>query len=109
MSGQKEIAVYLLDMLDHIGFIEEFMADGQWDNKTRLAVERAFTIIPEAARRIPEAYKAQQAQIPWAEINGFRNIIVHEYETVNPAIVRDIISNHLHPLKAELQKLLNQS
>lgn len=47
-------------------------------------------------------------EIPWREMNGLRNRIVHDYEGVNLRLVWEIISEDIPELKEKLQKLLNE-
>jgi len=49
------------------------------DELTVDAVSRCFGIIGEAVTRLPEAVQASHPEIPWAEMRGLRNIVVHEY------------------------------
>jgi uncharacterized protein with HEPN domain len=51
------------------------------------AVERNFTVIGEAARQIPTDIQAKHSDIPWALIQGMRNVLVHEYDAVRLDVV----------------------
>ena len=46
------------------------------------------------------------AQIPWREMYGLRNRIVHDYEGVNLQLVWEIISEDIPELRDELEKLV---
>jgi uncharacterized protein with HEPN domain len=50
----------------------------QTDAKTRDAVIRNLTVIGEAALHLPEVVKAAHPEIPWREMQGIRNLVVHE-------------------------------
>jgi len=87
MQRDKE---YLLDILEagklvisYVGKMtkDEFLDDIQCQD----AVIRRFEIIGEAARRISDDMKSDNPEIPWNEMTGMRNIIIHEYDD----LVRD--------------------
>ncbi len=56
---------------------------GDWRFQTSL--ERLLEIIGEAANRVPRDVQAQFPQIPWSAIIGMRNILVHAYDSIDPA------------------------
>ena len=49
------------------------------DDKAMYAVIRAFEIIGEASRQIPEDVRTANPEVPWREIAGMRNKLTHEY------------------------------
>lgn len=70
-------------------------AEFEADDKTVDAVVRNLQIIGEAAARIPTSVKERHADLPWQEIIGFRNIVVHEYFGVDEAIIWRIVQSEL--------------
>ena len=68
------------------------------------AVERNLQIIGEAVAQLPQAVTDADPEIEWPAIRGMRNILVHQYFGVDPAIVRDVITNHLGPLAVALSR-----
>lgn len=70
------------------------------------ALERNLQIIGEAAKSLPEEITSKHPEIEWPQIRGFRNILVHQYFGVDPAIVRDVVQNNLPPLAAALNQYL---
>jgi uncharacterized protein with HEPN domain len=57
------------------------------DQKTIDAVLKNLEVIGEAARHIPSSIKDKHSEIPWIEITGMRNMIVHEYFGISHKIV----------------------
>ncbi len=49
-------------------------------------------------KSLPDDFKQENADIPWASIAGLRNVVVHESFRVNPDMIRDIVNNQLTPL-----------
>ena len=68
------------------------------------AVERNFEIIGEAAKRLTVEFKKKHTEIPWQQIAGFRDVLIHEYAAVNAATVWDTLQQDIPKLKAILQK-----
>lgn len=67
------------------------------------AVLRNLAVIGEAVKSLPDEFKAERADVPWAAIAGLRNVVVHEYFRGNPGLIRDIVDNRLAELRAAAQ------
>jgi uncharacterized protein with HEPN domain len=71
------------------------------------AALRNLQTLSEATQLLPEDMKAAWATIPWREISGFRNILVHNYlGTIDPLTVAAVINQHLAPLEACIRAML---
>lgn len=108
--SERSIALLLQDMAHAVekiftytrGFtFDDYVAD----SKTRDAVERNFEIIGEAASRVPEAFKQENAVIEWRIVKDFRNVISHDYFGVNDRIVWETIGAKLPDLLDRLNGL----
>ena len=80
---------HILECLDKIelyidGFSEESFSE---DSKTQDAVIRQFEIIGEATRNISEALKEKYPDIPWKDMAGMRNKLIHHYFGVDISMV----------------------
>ncbi len=67
------------------------------------AIERNLQIIGEAVNHLPTAITEAHPDVPWPQIRGFRNILVHQYFGVDVDIVRDVVETHLPPLAEALR------
>lgn len=93
-----------------IGRIEEYVNGMTADNfyadyKTIDAVVKNLTVIGEAAKNIPEEIKQAHQEIPWEEIAGMRNKVVHEYFGVDEEILWETIKNDLPVFKKQISKI----
>ena len=59
----------------------------------------------ELANKADTAYTASHPEIPWRDLDGLRNRIVHDYDGVNLRLIWEIISEDLEPLRQTLQKM----
>jgi len=74
------------------------------DRKLNLAVVRLLEIIGEAANKISPDFQKSHLNIPWTEVIGMRNRLIHGYENVDLDIVWQIINSDLPKLIDELEK-----
>jgi len=74
----------------------------------RNAVIRRLEIIGEAARRISDETKSAYQNLPWYEMVGMRNAMIHDYDDVDMVIVWETIQNDLPPLISALESILSK-
>jgi uncharacterized protein with HEPN domain len=105
--SDRPVAVLVEDMLERIAGYSRGLAREAFvrDDKTIDAVVRSLEAIGEAARRLPAEFKAGHGEIPWHQITGLRNRIVHAYFDVDLDSVWAIVRNELPGLEAALTKL----
>jgi uncharacterized protein with HEPN domain len=108
---KREYEDYLRDMLENaemaLSFVEGLDYEGfRRDDKAVYAVIRAFEIIGEAARQIPENIREKNSNLPWREISAMRNKLTHEYFGVNIEVVWRTIQEDLPVIIPALRKML---
>jgi len=107
MRDQK---LYLTDVLAAIESIERFIEgmsfeDFQQDDKTASAVIRKFEIIGEASRNISDNIKQRHPEVPWREMAGMRDRLIHGYFGVDYNLVWSTIKNRLPIARQMIQKI----
>ena len=98
------VTTYLEELLDFASF--------QRDQRTQDAVVRNLEIIGEAANQIramsPD-FVDDHPELPWIEMRGMRNKIIHGYFDVDWSVVWDTANNDLPGLKSLVERLLRGS
>jgi len=79
------------------------------DRQLNLSLVRLLEIVGEAAGRVSSETRGRLAAIPWPDIVGLRNRLIHGYDKVDFDILWDVIQIDLPPLIAELKKALPRS
>jgi uncharacterized protein with HEPN domain len=109
MRSQK---LYLRDIAEAMEAIEKFVEGMEIDNfmqddKTASAVIRKFEIIGEAAKGISDNIKQRYPQVPWKEMAGMRDKLIHSYFQVNYEIVWQTIKNRIPSIKPMMHQIMN--
>lgn len=76
------------------------------DRMLNLSLTRLLEVIGEAATRVPQNERGKYPLIPWEQIIGLRNRLIHGYDSVDMAIVWQIVMTDLPELVAELKRIL---
>lgn len=108
---RKDDRIRLQHMLDAaneaLTFIQgKIRADLDIDRMLVLSLIRELEIIGEAASKISAETRSQNTSIPWQDISGMRNRLIHAYFDVDLDTVWSTVSRDLPTLKAELEKIL---
>jgi len=93
----------LADILDSARLAIAYVRDVDWahfesDVQLQDAVIRRLEIIGEAARRISDEFQSRWPNLPWRDMIGMRNVMIHGYDTVDLAIVWHTVQHDLPEL-----------
>jgi len=104
---------YVKDISDSIEDAEEFVKgyrfeDFRNDKKAIYAVIRAIEVIGEAAKKIPGSIRNKYPDIPWKDMAGMRDKLVHEYFGVDVEVLWKTIQQDLPTLKVLISEVVKE-
>jgi uncharacterized protein with HEPN domain len=110
----KDSLIFLKHILEAIIDIEESTKnlskrEFKENKDVKDATVRRLEIIGEAVKNIPNLFKEKYPQIPWKEIIGTRDKIIHHYFGVDLDIVWDIVKINLPDLKNKIEKIIKEN
>ena len=108
MQPDQRDAAYLWDMLDASRTVEQLISGLDFtqysnDRRTQLAVERCLEIIGEAAAKVSALFRNAHPEIPWRQIIGQRNVLIHEYGEIKQERIWKVVRENV-PQLIELLK-----
>jgi uncharacterized protein with HEPN domain len=106
----KDWQVYAQHILDAIAKVRRIEQRGSLleDDVLYDAALRNLQTLSEATQMLPDEIKANYQHIPWREISGFRNILVHNYlGDIDAMAVSAVINTHLKPLQVSVEHMLS--
>jgi uncharacterized protein with HEPN domain len=105
----KDERGYLVHAIDSIDAIQSYTVDRKdaffADPKTQDAVIRNIEVIGQAVKGISEQTRSLDPAVPWRQIAGMRDKLIHEYFGVDLALVWDVVETELPVLRPQLASL----
>ncbi|MGH2633617.1 MAG: HepT-like ribonuclease domain-containing protein [Tepidiformaceae bacterium] len=100
-------------MLDHAERAERLgngrPADAmRYDDILGAAILRWLELLGESANRVPRSDQDRFPQLPWRDMIGLRNLLIHQYDRLNYTIIERIIADELPPLIVALRAIIEQ-
>ena len=114
MRKDKNNLPYLKDILEAINFIEIYIQDApdmedfiKEKGLYQDAIVRNIEIIGEAAKKVDDAFKIEHSNIPWRQMAGMGDKIVHEYADVDWEEVWKVATEDIKELKTLIESALS--
>ena len=109
----REFEDYLQDILDAMEKAQQFVENLSYeeftgDDKTVFAVVRALEIIGEATKNIPDDNRKKNPDVPWKDMAGMRDILIHDYFGVDMETVWLTVTEKITEIKPLIQKMLEK-
>jgi uncharacterized protein with HEPN domain len=106
-----EFLDFVEDIIDAMDKAEAMLSSADFetfeeDYQLNFAVVRALEIVGEATKRLPESLRQQYPDIPWREMAGMRDRIIHGYDAVNLRIVWETVKKRIPEIKPKIQQIL---
>jgi uncharacterized protein with HEPN domain len=113
MSKRDDHAT-LNDMLSHAREALELLGASsrqelERDRLKQLALTRLVEIVGEAANRLSAATQEAHPEIPWPQIVGMRNRLIHGYDVIDWDLLWDTVRSDLPPLIAALETIIDEA
>jgi len=109
----RQARLYLEDIRESIERVQEYVAElteqqFREDRRTQDAVVRRLEIIGEAVKHLPESLRAKHTDVPWSQISGARDILVHEYFRVDLTLTWAMVTRDLPELQRNVREILQE-
>lgn len=109
----KDNRIFLQDILSAIDSIQAFVAGMTFeafeqDDKTSSAVIRKFEIMGEAVRHVPQEIRDAYPEVPWKEMAGMRDRLIHFYMGANARLIWKTVKEDLPKTRAGIQRILDE-
>jgi uncharacterized protein with HEPN domain len=111
-AGQRAERLYLTDARDAIDKVLAYTKSGRKgffaESIVQDAVIRNLEIVGEAVKNLTRETRARHSDVPWAEIAGLRDRLIHGYFHVDLNVAWDVVENDLPPLRKRLVSILDE-
>ncbi len=109
----KDDLVFVTHILESIEHIEEFTkgmtkSDFLRSEMVQAAVIRKLEIVGEATKNIKRTFRKKYLEIPWENMAGMRDKLIHDYMGVDLKIVWVVVKKELPSLKKQVQHILEE-
>ena len=110
---KRNSKLFLKDIIDSMNDIEKFvdnmsLQELKRDKKTLNAVIRSLEIIGEATKNIPKEIKLKHKEIPWKEMAGMRDVLIHAYFGIDYNLLWTAIKKNIPEIKPKIKKILKE-
>ncbi len=107
----RNIPLYINDILQNMRDAEEFiqgLSYGQFvaDKRTFNAVVRSLEVIGEAAKNVPDEIRAKNPLVPWKEMAGMRDKVIHLYFGVDREAVWIAVKDRIPAIRPLIEQIL---
>lgn len=108
---KRGVDILLGEILEAVELLERYTKgltyqDFATDIEKQDAVIRRLEIIGEAVKGLPDELRSKYPGVPWGDIAGTRDIMIHEYFRIDLELAWEMVQDDLPPLAAEVRSIL---
>jgi uncharacterized protein with HEPN domain len=105
--------LYLMHILECIDWIESYTREGyvafSQSHQTQDAVIRNFEVMGEATKRLSQTVRDAHPAVPWRQVAGFRDVLIHDYFGLDLDEVWGVVQTNLPELKRQITSILHET
>ncbi|BAT71956.1 conserved hypothetical protein [Thermosulfidibacter takaii ABI70S6] len=107
----KSCKPYLMHIIQECEFLEKATRQVVYEDFVKdpvltRAVVRSLEVIGEAVKNLPQDFRVQHPQVPWKEIAGMRDKLIHHYFGINYKVVWATVQYDIPKLHKQIQSIL---
>ncbi len=107
---KKDPVVFVTHIIDSIQLIESYMegrteADLMGSTGLQDKIIRRIQVIGEAVKNLPDDLKRDNPEVPWRDIAGMRDIVIHQYFGIDLEFVWNVATKDIPDLKLKILKI----
>jgi uncharacterized protein with HEPN domain len=108
---ERDSRDFLEDILRYMRYAENFVEGYSFeefaeDEKTIIALVKCIEVVGEASKRIPEDVRSKYPTIPWRDMTGIRDRLVHGYFSVDMSIIWKTATEEFPEIKPQIEAIL---
>lgn len=108
---KKDPKIFLAHIIESVELIEEYshnitQARFLEDRALQDAIIRRLEVIGEAVKGLPNTFRVKSPEVPWKQIAGMRDILIHEYFDVDLVLTWRVVKHELPKIKLKILELL---
>jgi uncharacterized protein with HEPN domain len=111
---KRKVKLFLSDIIENMKMAEDLTSGIEYqsfisDKARHYAVLRCIEIIGEAAKHINEEIRSASPMIPWKEMAGMRDKVIHFYMGVDFDVVWQVVTVRYPPLRQEIEAIFSKT
>jgi uncharacterized protein with HEPN domain len=109
----KSDALYLADITERIRRILSSAADGREaflaSTEKQDSILHNLQLLGESVRRVSDDLKGRYPEVPWRDIAAFRNVVVHDYLSIDLGLVWGILADRVPELQKQIERIVDEA